>query len=156
MMHRFRDPSPNISLVPQVQHFYRQKSIRTQVLPASITSIEECMSLAGVDYITLPPRLIRELASTEADDEKVSSLVQGGSLFSQQQPEPTASSGSTNSDNGATEKEAAFRMAFTRSKGGLNEAKQSKVGVSRPGFASYASRGEPRSLTLITGDQHLL
>lgn len=53
-----------------VQRYYRSIQTKTKVLPASLTSIDDVLKLAGVDHITISPRLLAELAATPAEGYK--------------------------------------------------------------------------------------
>jgi transaldolase len=61
---RYIDPAPNFEISVLSQRFYNRHSIPTRVLPASLTSIQDCLKLAGADYITISPPLLHELAAT--------------------------------------------------------------------------------------------
>jgi transaldolase len=50
--------------------------MNTQVLPASLTSTEEIMELAGVHHITIAPGLLRELADEMVGDNTVVSIFE--------------------------------------------------------------------------------
>lgn len=58
----YQDLAPNFGLCVQAQRYYKAKGYKTIVLPASLTSVEECMSLAGADAITISPPLLRGLS----------------------------------------------------------------------------------------------
>lgn len=78
------------------------------------------MLLAGVDHITIAPKLLRELASAEIDPSNASDLP---SLFDELKTSadqiPTKLSFADNED--------AFRMALTRDANGANEKKLIQV-----------------------------
>ncbi|RYC58194.1 hypothetical protein CHU98_g8029 [Xylaria longipes] len=52
------------------QRFSKKHGHRTQVIAASLISIDEVMMLAGADHITVAPSLLHELAKTPADSWK--------------------------------------------------------------------------------------
>ena len=136
--HGYTDPSPNFDVVTRSQRMYDQTGFPTKTLPASLTSVEECMRLAGASHITIAPALLRELASTE--------YVEGDPRWAsdfdkEERDEDFYTVGSVN-------EEAVFRMAFTRGDGGKQEAKL--VSVS-PETACMTSR-----LISGPGHQHLL
>ncbi|KAL9068830.1 MAG: hypothetical protein Q9161_005917 [Pseudevernia consocians] len=96
--------------------YYKHHSFSTKVLPASLTSINEIMLLAGVDHITIAPKLLRELASAEVDTTNTPELP---SLFDKVK---------TDADQippqiSYVDDEDAFRMAMTRDGNGANEGK---------------------------------
>lgn len=99
-----------------VQQYYRSIKTRTQVLPASLTSIDEVLMLAGVDHITVSPPLLAELAATPAES------YQGdiGSVLKMAASDqvPPAKTYESILDN-----ESAWRLAFTRSEKGKSEGK---------------------------------
>ncbi|KAF2137144.1 uncharacterized protein K452DRAFT_291796 [Aplosporella prunicola CBS 121167] len=108
------DPAPNLALCVQTQRYLQHHSYRTAVLPASLTNITECLSLAGVAHITVPPALLRELASTPAlDPSAFPSLFDDAKLAKLGMPEKLA----------CVREESAWRMAFTRSGKGVQEKK---------------------------------
>ena len=78
------------------------------------------MLLAGVDHITIAPKLLRELAATEvdpADAVKLPSLFDEGRVSAEQVPEKMS----------FVNDEDAFRMAVTRDADGVNEGKLIQV-----------------------------
>lgn len=110
----YKDAAPNLKLSPQIQAFYKTHSLSTQVLPASLTSIQECMALAGAAHITISPPLLKLLAKTPAtnvatefpslfDDEAIVSTKVAKSLW--------------------LEDEAGYRLAVTLSDSGKQEVK---------------------------------
>ena len=88
------------------------------------------MLLAGVDHITIAPKLLRELASAEVDPSNASNLP---SLFDEvilaEEQIPPKLSFADNED--------AFRMAMTRDANGANEGKLIQV--------RYVKNKEPAS-----------
>lgn len=95
------------------QHYYRKIGARTQVLPASLTSINEVLVLAGVDHITVSPPLLTQLSETRCDD------YEGdiGSVLK-------AAENTADEDYKAIlQDESAWRLAFTRSGRGTSEGK---------------------------------
>lgn len=85
-----------------------------------MTSINEIMLLAGVDHITIAPRLLRELASAEVEtsnDPELPSLFDKVKTGADQIP-PRLS---------YADDEDAFRMAMTRDANGANEGKLIQV-----------------------------
>lgn len=99
-----------------VQQYYKSIQARTQVLPASLTSIDEVLMLAGVDHITVSPPLLAELAATPADSYK----GQIGAVLkaAEGQEIPPAKL-----YEAVLEDESAWRLAFTRSERGKSEGK---------------------------------
>ncbi|KAK7994530.1 transaldolase [Apiospora marii] len=94
------------------QRYYEKTGSRTQVLPASLTSIQEVMMLAGAHHITVSPPLLKKLAETPANPWEGDT----GSVF--QKSESSFADYST-----IVEDEGAWRLAFTRSAEGKSEGK---------------------------------
>ena len=60
------DDDKGFALARAAQKYYRRVGAKTQVLPASLTSVNEVMRCAGVDHITVAPALLAEMANTRA------------------------------------------------------------------------------------------
>ncbi|TRX98055.1 hypothetical protein FHL15_001265 [Xylaria flabelliformis] len=95
------------------QRFYKKHGQRTQVIVASLISIDEIMILAGADHITVPPSLLHELSTTPADSWKGAV----GSVFK------TEYSEAQEVDGAGSEDEKTWRLAFSRDEGGKSEAR---------------------------------
>lgn len=63
-----------MDLCVQAHRLYSANKVKTKVLPASLTSIDEIMSLAGVDHITISPALLHKLVETPASEKTKASL----------------------------------------------------------------------------------
>lgn len=113
-MNRFIDHNKAQRLCLQAQRLYEAQGSKTQVLPASLTSTDEIMALAGVHHITIAPGLLKELAAAPASSLSVTSLFDEAATKAQ----PFISY----KDN-----EAAYRIAFTRSGKGEGERKLGQV-----------------------------
>ena len=100
----------------EAQAYYTNHEFRTQVLAASLTSVDEVMQLAGIQHITISPNLLNGLASTEL------SAWNGklGDYFAQG---PDNKSWETGDYNALVRDESKWRMAFTRSGFGTSEGK---------------------------------
>ena len=48
------------------QNFYSRIGSKTLVMPASLTSVEECLKVSGAHHITISPPLLAALAATPA------------------------------------------------------------------------------------------
>ena len=104
----------------QAQKYYKEHGFTTKILVASLTSVDEIMILAGVDYITIAPKLLHELASTEKDpSESADSNLAVEQLKSARDW--------TTSRFPYADDEAAFRMAMTREANGASEGKLIQV-----------------------------
>ncbi|KAI0466969.1 putative transaldolase [Xylaria cf. heliscus] len=95
------------------QRFYKKQGKRTQVIAASLISIDEIMMLAGADHITVAPSLLYELSKTPAGSWKGAI----GSVFKTKYSEAQ----DTHNDN--IEDEKAWRLAFSRDQDGKSEAR---------------------------------
>lgn len=113
---RFIDHNKAQALCLEAQTYYKSHGLKTQVLPASLTSIDEIMALAGVDHITIAPALLQELATTPASALATKSLFDGEA---EAVPIATRVFGID---------EAGYRIAFTRSANGEGERKLTQVG----------------------------
>ncbi|KAF3017720.1 hypothetical protein E8E14_003063 [Neopestalotiopsis sp. 37M] len=97
----------------QAQAYYEKIGSKTKVLPASLTSIQEVMLLAGAHHITVSPPLLTKLAETpanpwEGETGKVFNEV-NMSQFDRYDRIPLD--------------EPSWRLAFTRSSNGQSEVK---------------------------------
>lgn len=83
------------------------------MLPASLTSINEVLVLAGVDHITISPPLLAQLSDLRCEDYEgeIGSVLKAA--------ENTAHEDYT----AILEDESAWRLAFTRSGRGTSEGK---------------------------------
>ncbi|KAK7987104.1 hypothetical protein PG996_006295 [Apiospora saccharicola] len=95
------------------QRYYEKTGSRTQVLPASLTSIQEVMMLAGAHHITVSPPLLKKLAETPANPWEGDT----GSVFNKKTETSFADYSKIVDD------ESSWRLAFTRSAGGQSEGK---------------------------------
>ncbi|KAK2600402.1 hypothetical protein N8I77_009938 [Diaporthe amygdali] len=95
------------------QQYYRKIGAKTRVLPASLTSIDEVLMLAGVDHITVSPPLLAQLSDTPLDgyEGDIGSVCK------------TAGNPADEDYAAILEDESAWRLAFTRSGRGTSEGK---------------------------------
>ncbi|KAL5317306.1 hypothetical protein ACEPPN_014401 [Leptodophora sp. 'Broadleaf-Isolate-01'] len=112
----FIDHNKAQKLCVQAQRLYEANGIKTQVLPASLTSTTEIMELAGVHHITISPGLLQELATTRASSNTTVSLFDEGVLTAD-----------VPSFVKYADDQAAYRIAFTRSNGGDGEGERKLV-----------------------------
>ncbi|KAI1856646.1 uncharacterized protein JN550_013753 [Neoarthrinium moseri] len=107
------DESKAFSFCGKAQKYYEKIGSKTQVLPASLTSIQEVMMLAGSNHITVSPPLLKKLAETPANpwEGDTGSVFRGGleQAFEDYKQ--------------ILEDESAWRLAFTRSQQGKSEGK---------------------------------
>ncbi|KAB8218293.1 hypothetical protein BDV33DRAFT_192819 [Aspergillus novoparasiticus] len=107
----FTDPNKLLPLCVAIQKYYKSVNAKTQVLPASLTSTDEIFAMAGVDHITIAPKLLQQLSQPN-------SVPQIQSLFDSDAPAvlPPSSLSFVND-------ESAYRLAFTRDLHGASEEK---------------------------------
>ncbi|KAL8736145.1 MAG: hypothetical protein Q9181_002510 [Wetmoreana brouardii] len=108
------DRSPNNALCVLLQRYYSSRSLSTKVLAASLTSVEEVMALAGIDHITLPPPLLKQLVNSPLSDKQPS-------LFDQRLDDEQSFS------LPLIETKDDFDRALRMSKGGDNQRKLDQV-----------------------------
>jgi transaldolase len=70
----FTDVNKAQKLCLEAQRYYESYGYKTQVLPASLTSTQEIMELAGVHHITISPGLLSLLVAQHASENKTVSL----------------------------------------------------------------------------------
>jgi transaldolase len=56
---------PGVSSVTQIYHYYKKFGYKTVVMGASFRNIGEITELAGCDLLTIAPKLLEELSTTE-------------------------------------------------------------------------------------------
>lgn len=100
----------------EAQAFYVAHGRKTQVLAASLTSVEEVMQLAGIQHITVSAALLQQLASREE-----SSWT--GDLGAYFREGPSQKTWETRDYSGLYADEDAWKLAFTRSGFGTAEGK---------------------------------
>ncbi|KAF7556481.1 hypothetical protein G7046_g6298 [Stylonectria norvegica] len=100
----------------EAQSYYLTHSYRTQVLAASLTSIDDVMRLAGIQHITISPSLLHQLSTGDLStwDGKL------GDYFAQG---PEKKSWESQDYEALVKNESAWRLAFTRSDLGVSEGK---------------------------------
>lgn len=117
----FIDPFPNHHVCVQAQlYFEKHGYTRTATLPASLTSVAECMSMAGVRHITISPPLLQALNTTPDSQEMKS-------LFDDQAYTVQINADLPEQKLNLIEDEERFRILFTRRDGGKQEIKQVKA-----------------------------
>lgn len=113
ILSRYVDQNKAFVFCGEAQKYYRKIGARTQVLPASLTSIDEVLVLAGVDHITVSPPLLAQLSETRCEDYKgdIGSILK------------TTGNPPDEDYAGILQDESAWRLAFTRSGRGTSEGK---------------------------------
>ncbi|KID85540.1 Aldolase-type TIM barrel [Metarhizium guizhouense ARSEF 977] len=110
------DGSKGFEFCRQAQAYYARHACRTQVLAASLTSVDEVMQLAGVQHITIAPKLLSELSARRASSWRAPL----GAYFAQR---PLDSWCETTDCQTILGDESSWRLAFTRSGFGASEGK---------------------------------
>ncbi|KUL84980.1 hypothetical protein ZTR_07860 [Talaromyces verruculosus] len=106
----FVDPNKLFSLCVAIQKYYKSVGAVTQVLPASLTSTDEVLALAGVDHITVAPPLLELLSLPDCPiTPSFFDSDTSGVLAFPKTP--------------YLKDEAAYRIAFTRDLAGASEEK---------------------------------
>ncbi|KAI5254551.1 hypothetical protein E4T42_02313 [Aureobasidium subglaciale] len=108
------DNDKGFALTRSCQNFYTRISSRTLVMPASLTSVEECLQVSGAHHITISPPLLAALAATPAPassaplffDEEVKGEQVGDEALME-----------------GVKEEASYRIRYTRLKNGAAEKK---------------------------------
>lgn len=114
----YTDNDKGFALSRSAQRYYAKIGSRVKVLPASLISTAEVMKLAGVDHITVSPPLLAQLASMPSV--LASAAVDTpATWFSEVEVDEAVDA----DYEGVVGDEAAWRLAFTRSKEGANEKK---------------------------------
>lgn len=113
---RYVDGSKGFEFCRQAQAYYARHACRTQVLAASLTSVDEVMQLAGVQHITIAPKLLGELSARSAS----SWGAPLGAYFAQR---PLDDWCETTDCQTILGDESSWRLAFTRSGFGASEGK---------------------------------
>lgn len=55
------EQDPGVLSVKQIYHYYKQRSVKTEIMGASFRSIDQVLGLAGCDLLTVAPNLLAEL-----------------------------------------------------------------------------------------------
>ena len=122
----FVDEAKAFTFSATAQAYYDngRPEIKTQVLPASLTSIQEVMMLAGSHHITVSPPLLKKLAETPADPWADAGLT--GSVMATAEVKDAARTWGGLQEEGnkkILEDEKAWTDAFAASMGGKAKAK---------------------------------
>lgn len=110
---RYTDESKAFQFCGQAQAYYEKIGSKTKVLPASLTSIQEVMLLAGAHHITISPPLLAKLAETPANPWE----GETGKVFTEADKNPL------DDYSGILQDAPTWRLAFTRSANGQSEVK---------------------------------
>lgn len=125
-IYSFVDEAKAFTFSATAQAYYDvgRPDIKTQVLPASLTSIQEVMMLAGSHHITVSPPLLKKLAETPADPWADAGLT--GSVMATAEVKDAARKWGglqEGGNKGMLEGEKAWKDAFAASMDGKAKAK---------------------------------
>ncbi|KAJ5474550.1 Aldolase-type TIM barrel [Penicillium sp. IBT 31633x] len=70
----YKDTDPILEVCVQAQQFYNQTSLPTRVKACVTLSLDELIMLAGVNALTLTPKVLKTLAATERSQEELESM----------------------------------------------------------------------------------
>ncbi|ETS73126.1 hypothetical protein PFICI_15071 [Pestalotiopsis fici W106-1] len=109
----YTDEAKAFHFCGQAQAYYEKIGSKTKVLPASLTSIQEVMLLAGAHHITVSPPLLKKLAETPANPWE----GETGKVFNE------VNMSLLDEYSHIPRDEPSWRLAFTRSANGQSEVK---------------------------------
>ncbi|THV83724.1 hypothetical protein D6D27_08164 [Aureobasidium pullulans] len=110
------DKDKGFTLTRSCQNLYTRINAKTLVMPASLTSVAECLQVCGAHHITISPPLLAALAATPAPTSSTSAplffdqVVQGEEVGDEKLMEDVR-------------EEAKYRIRYTRLKDGKAEKK---------------------------------
>lgn len=58
---------PGVQSVTEIYNYYKKFGYKTEIMGASFRNVDEIKELAGVDLLTISPKLLKSLAETEGD-----------------------------------------------------------------------------------------
>jgi transaldolase len=61
------DQDPGVLSVSEIYNYYKKMGYATQIMGASFRNVDEILQLAGCDLLTIAPKFLEELQSTEGD-----------------------------------------------------------------------------------------
>ena len=111
------DEHKAFDLCREAQVYFLAHNCRTQVLAASLTSVDEVMRLAGIQHVTVAPGLLRQLATLQESSWEGEEV---GAYFAQG---PSHRSWEARDYDALVGEEAMWRLAFARSGFGASEGK---------------------------------
>src|SRR5579862_2164588 len=77
---------PGVASVTKIYGYYKKHGYETQVMGASFRKIEQIISLAGCDLLTIAPDLLEKLSQKEGDIERMLSPEKAKTLSIEKQP----------------------------------------------------------------------
>ncbi|KAJ5214347.1 Aldolase-type TIM barrel [Penicillium cf. viridicatum] len=70
----YKDTNPILGVCGQAQQFYDQNSLPTRLKACVTMNLDELIMLAGIDALTITPKVLKVLAATERPQEEVESM----------------------------------------------------------------------------------
>ncbi|CAI7565104.1 unnamed protein product [Penicillium glandicola] len=114
----YEDSNPILGVCVQAQQFYRQKSLPTRLKACVTLNLDELIMLAGIDALTIAPKVLKVLAATERPQEE----VEGMSLFAKAPKATEAVEYPSYIDS-----ESQYRVHFAASEGGKAQFKTAQA-----------------------------
>eukprot|EP00808_Paulinella_micropora_P028193 g27544.t1 len=56
---------PGVKLVKEINDYYKKHGIKTIVMAASVRTVEQAVAMAGVDRMTIPPEVLKQLKESK-------------------------------------------------------------------------------------------
>ncbi|KAJ5870640.1 Aldolase-type TIM barrel [Penicillium solitum] len=114
----YKDTNPILGICVQAQQFYHQNSLPTRVKACVTLNLDELIMLAGIDALTIAPKVLKVLTSTERPKEEMESM----SLFAK-----TAKVTEIVKYASYTDCESQYRVHFAASEGGKAQFKTAQA-----------------------------
>ncbi|CRL18710.1 Transaldolase [Penicillium camemberti] len=114
----YKDTNPILGVCVQAQRFYHQNSLPTRVKACVTLNLDELIMLAGIDALTIAPKVLKVLAATERPQDEVESM----SLFAK-----TAKATEIVKYPSYIDSESQYRVHFAASEGGKAQFKTAQA-----------------------------
>ncbi|KAK0630455.1 hypothetical protein B0T17DRAFT_616107 [Bombardia bombarda] len=109
----FIDEKKAFEVCGEAQRYVEARGANLKLLPASVTTIQEVMELAGAHHLTLAPAMLTELAATPADSYVAAATV--GRIFKAPPPLDAQAVKAVKAAEAAVHDEGTWRLLFNRS-----------------------------------------
>ncbi|EKV19677.1 Transaldolase [Penicillium digitatum PHI26] len=114
----YKDTDPILGVCVQAQQFYHQNSLPTRLKACVTLDLDELIMLAGIDALTITPKVLTALAATERPQREVESM----SLFPK-----TATATEAVKYPSYIDSESQYRVHFAAREGGKAQFKTAQV-----------------------------
>ncbi|KAJ5373328.1 Aldolase-type TIM barrel [Penicillium concentricum] len=114
----YKDNNPILGICVQAQQFYHQNSMPTRLKSCVTLNLDELIMLAGIDALTITPKVLKNLAAIERSQQEVESM----SLFGK-----TAKIAEPVSYPSCIDSESEYRVHFAASEGGKVQFKTAQA-----------------------------